>query len=61
MVFSEHTLASVAEKLPATLKALSGIKGVGVGKAEQHGAALIQLIRDYQQKSKGAAVQNSLF
>ncbi|MFD0766938.1 HRDC domain-containing protein [Mucilaginibacter lutimaris] len=49
MVFTEKTLAAIAEKLPATLKNLSGIKGVGPLKANQHGADIITLIRIYQQ------------
>jgi hypothetical protein len=50
MVLSEKTAAAIAEKLPATLKALTGIKGVGAQKATQHGAELIGLIRAYQQE-----------
>jgi PIF1-like helicase/HRDC domain/UvrD-like helicase C-terminal domain len=61
MVLSEKAAAGIAEKLPATLKALRAIKGVGPSKAAQYGPALIQLIRDYQQKLEGAAPQNSLF
>jgi hypothetical protein len=50
MVLSEKTAASVAEKMPATLKALSVIKGVGPHKAGQYGAELIGLIRNYRQE-----------
>lgn len=49
MVFTEKTLAAIAEKLPATLKNFSGIKGVGPQKANQYGADIITLIRIYQQ------------
>ena len=48
MLLSEKTAAVIAEKLPATLKALSAIKGVGPQKTSQYGAALIRLIRTYQ-------------
>jgi hypothetical protein len=58
MVLSEKTAATIAEKLPATLKALSGIKGVGPHKANLYGADLIGLIRKFQQPEQE---QNSLF
>lgn len=58
MLLSEKTAAAIAEKLPATLKALSVIKGVGPQKAEQYGAALIHLIRNYLAPEKE---QGSLF
>ena len=62
MVLSEKTAAAIAEKLPATLKALSGIKGIGSHKAGQYGAELIGLIRVYQQEISGnGADQHSLF
>jgi len=58
MILSENTAASIAGNLPATLKALSAIKGVGPHKANQYGAALIGLIRAYQNQGKE---QSSLF
>jgi hypothetical protein len=62
MLLSEKAAASIAEKLPATLKALSGIKGVGAQKAARYGAKLIRLIRDYQQELLGSGTeQASLF
>ncbi|MDB5128870.1 HRDC domain-containing protein [Mucilaginibacter sp.] len=62
MVLSERTAAVIAEKLPATLKALGAIKGVGPHKAGQYGAELIGLIRAYQQDIQGAGnEQASLF
>jgi len=62
MVLSEKTLAAVAEKLPATLKILSAIKGVGPQKATQYGADLITLIRSYQQEMQSSEIeQRSLF
>lgn len=62
MVLSEKTAAAIAEKLPATLKALSGIKGVGPNKAAQYGSELIGMIRSYQQELQGVAQeQASLF
>ncbi len=53
MVLSEKTAAAVAEKLPATLKNLSAIKGIGVHKATLYGPELIILIRAYQQELSG--------
>jgi hypothetical protein len=62
MLLSEQTAAAIAEKLPATLKALSGIKGVGPQKANQYGAELIAMIRVYQQELLGIDTeQGSLF
>lgn len=62
MVLSEKTLAAIAEKLPPTLKALSGIKGVGPQKAAQYGAGLIVMVRHYEQMLSGEAQeQGSLF
>lgn len=48
MLLSEKTAATIAEKLPATIKALSAIKGVGPQKASQYGSDLIGLIRTFQ-------------
>jgi len=50
MILSEKTTASIAEKMPATLKALSALKGVGPQKAARYGVELIGLIRTYQQE-----------
>jgi superfamily II DNA helicase RecQ len=62
MVLSEKTLAAIAEKLPPTIKALSGIKGMGPHKADQYGAEVIRMIRAYQQELAGEVVeQQSLF
>ena len=62
VIFSEKTLAAIAEKLPATIKALSSVKGVGPPKATQYGPDLIMLIRAYEQELKGpVAEQSSLF
>lgn len=58
MVLSEKTAAAIAEKLPATLKALGAIKGVGPQKATQYGTAIIGMIRAYQ---SGGESGNSLF
>jgi hypothetical protein len=58
MLLSEKTAASIAEKLPPTLKALSAIKGLGPQKVDKYGADLIGLIRAYQETGKE---QNSLF
>jgi hypothetical protein len=62
MVLSEKTLAAIAEKLPPTLKALSGIKGVGPQKTAKYGAELIVMIRNYEQMLSGEEQeQGSLF
>jgi hypothetical protein len=61
MVFSEQTLAAIAAKLPATLKALSGIKGVGQEKTARYGPAILERIRSYQDEISGAVEQRSLF
>ncbi|MDP9079877.1 MAG: AAA family ATPase [Bacteroidota bacterium] len=62
MVLSEKTLATIAEKLPSTLKLISAIKGIGPQKAVQYGADLITLIRSYQQDEQGTNTeQKSLF
>jgi len=57
-ILSERIAATIAEKLPATLKALSAIKGVGPQKAAQYGPELIQMIRAFQTPEKE---QSSLF
>lgn len=62
MVLSEKTLATIAEKLPETLKTLSAIKGVGPQKTAQYGPELIEMIRAYQQVLSGEEQeQGSLF
>jgi hypothetical protein len=62
MLLSEQTAAAIAEKLPQTLKALSGIKGVGPQKSSIYGADIIGMIRAYQQKQSGQEIdQASLF
>jgi len=61
MILTDKTIAAIAEKLPSTLKALSGVKGVGPEKSTRYGAAILTLIRAYEQESSGAADQVSLF
>jgi len=61
MIFSEQTLAAIAAKLPETLKALSGIKGVGTEKCSRYGASILTMIRVYQHEASGKADQKSLF
>jgi hypothetical protein len=62
MVFSAKTAAVIAEKLPATLKALAAIKGVGPQKATQFGNDIIELIRAYEQGLLGTGLEQvSLF
>jgi len=57
-ILSERTAAAIAEKLPATVKALSAIKGVGPQKTTQYGPELIQMIRSFVAPEKE---QGSLF
>jgi hypothetical protein len=59
MVLTEKTMASIAEHLPATLKALSGIKGVGPQKSAQYGNEIITMIRLYQQKAQGQSTEQA--
>ena len=61
MLFSDQTLAAIAAKLPETLKALSGVKGIGPEKTSRYGTDIMMLIRAYQQKSSGTADQVSMF
>jgi hypothetical protein len=62
MILSEKTAAAIAEKLPATLKALSAIKGIGPQKTNLYGPELMLLVRAYQQQLKGPeAEQSSMF
>jgi hypothetical protein len=62
MIMSEKAMATIAEKLPATLKALSAIKGIGPQKATQFGADIIGLIRAYEQQLQSSgAEQANLF
>jgi len=61
MLLSDQTLVAVAAKLPATLKAISGIKGIGPEKANRYGAAMLTLVRAYEQEISGAVDQVSLF
>jgi superfamily II DNA helicase RecQ len=61
MILTEKAAAAIAEKLPATLKKLSAIKGVGAQKAKQYGNDIIGLIRTYKQAIAGAADQEGLF
>jgi superfamily II DNA helicase RecQ len=61
-VLSERTAAAIAEKLPATIKALGAIKGVGPQKANQYGPELILLIRAYENEQSGSGKEQvSLF
>jgi hypothetical protein len=57
MVLSDKTAVAIAEKLPATLKALGAIKGFGAHKATQYGPELIGLIRSYQQELQGPGTE----
>ncbi|RWY50288.1 AAA family ATPase [Mucilaginibacter gilvus] len=61
MVLSEQAAATVAEKLPATLKALSSIKGIGPQKASLYGSDLITMIRVYQQELAGIDTEQGSF
>ncbi|MGZ3756144.1 MAG: HRDC domain-containing protein [Mucilaginibacter sp.] len=59
MVLSEKTAAFIAEKLPATLKALGAIKGVGPHKAGQYGTELIEMIRAYEREISGYGTEQA--
>jgi hypothetical protein len=62
MVLSEKTATSIAGKMPATLKALSALKGVGPQKAARYGVELINLIRTYEQDLQTSGTEQvSLF
>ncbi|MXV14563.1 HRDC domain-containing protein [Hufsiella ginkgonis] len=62
MVLTERTMAAIAEKLPATMKTLGAMKGIGQAKAAAYGPALIPMIRNYQQEIQGTETeQGSLF
>jgi len=61
MIFSDQTISSIAQRLPASLKALGAIKGVGPQKASQFGTDVLRLIRNYQNQQSGFADQASLF
>ncbi|QJD97660.1 AAA family ATPase [Mucilaginibacter robiniae] len=62
MVLTEKTLKVIAERLPATLKALGSMKGVGTQKATLYGAELIGMIRTFQQVQSGTGMeQGQLF
>lgn len=62
MVLSKKTAATIAEKLPATLKALSGIKGMGLHKAGQYCRGTDRPDQGIQQEISGnGADQHSLF
>ncbi|TWR26769.1 AAA family ATPase [Mucilaginibacter achroorhodeus] len=61
MLFTEQTIALVAAKLPQTLKSLSGIKGVGPEKTNRYGAAILTMIRAYEEQRNGATEQVRLF
>ena len=52
-ILSERTAATIAEKLPATIKTLGAIKGVGLQKANQYGPELILMIRAYGNEQGG--------
>ena len=61
MIFSDQTIKTIALKLPASLKALGAIKGVGPQKATEFGVEILNMIRAYQNQQSGSAEQVSLF
>ncbi|MEJ7778904.1 MAG: HRDC domain-containing protein [Daejeonella sp.] len=61
MIFSDQTVNVIGQKLPASVKAFSAIKGVGPQKASQFGTDVLTLIRNYQNQRSGSAEQVSLF
>jgi len=61
MLLSDKATALIAEKLPATAKALGALKGVGSAKAKDHGSEILQMIKTYQEELLGIAPQSNLF
>ncbi|WP_345207950.1 ATP-dependent DNA helicase UvrD2 [Fodinibacter luteus] len=47
VVFTDATLTAIAEQLPADVAALSRITGVGPAKLERHGAAVLEVLRQF--------------
>ncbi len=45
VIFHDRTLADIAQARPTTGEALSGIGGVGQGKLDRYGAALLEIVR----------------
>ena len=50
VVFHDSHLSAIAAHRPATLEALSELKGIGPHKLEQYGAEVIGLVREYREK-----------
>ena len=46
VIFHDKTLADIAAKRPATLDALAPIGGVGAGKLERYGEAVLKVVRE---------------
>ncbi|MEO8812034.1 MAG: HRDC domain-containing protein, partial [Caulobacteraceae bacterium] len=44
VIFHDQTLADIARGRPATREALAGIGGVGAGKLERYGPAVIEMV-----------------
>ena len=61
MIFTDQTINIIGLKMPASLKALSAIKGVGPHKASQLGTEVLNLVRAYQNQQSGSAEQVTLF
>jgi len=61
MIFSDQTINAIGQKLPASLKSIGAIKGVGPQKADQFGKEILSLIRNYQNRRSGSSDQASLF
>lgn len=51
MILHQKTLLQLCAKLPATMKELKSIKGLGKKKAEQIGADLLEIILDYRREN----------
>ena len=46
VIFHDQTLADIAVARPATREELSAINGVGVGKLDRYGAAVLEVVAD---------------
>ena len=60
VVFHDSHLRAIAAHRPVTLEALSELKGVGPGKLEKYGAAVVELVRKHLEEggANGAQTQD---
>ena len=48
MIFHDRTLAEIATRKPAGLRDLAALSGVGEGKLERYGVAVLQVLRSME-------------